>query len=318
MLDVSVIIVNYNSSNLLDDCLNSLYAKTSDISYEVIIVDNASTDFNVLDCQKKFPEAKFLLNSTNKGFAAANNDGIQIANGRFMLFLNNDTKFLGNTIKEVFDFAVTKPRPIFVGCQLLNANRSKQESVVSFPSVWNGLTENFFIYKLFPKLSLFNKYFQNERDWVKPITVDVIRGAFMFCDAQAIRKLNGFDQRFFFYSEETDLCYRFKKLGGKTYFLPKSKIIHYGGAAADKILWFKFRQQTIGKIQYYQKHFRHIRFIAALILHFIGLFLRGILNCSAGLLLFKKNVFMKGYYFFKQMFVYPANQFKSDQAEVTK
>ena len=309
MIDVSLIIVNFNASDYLEVCLNSVQKETKGVSYEVIVVDNGSANFNLESWQKKYAGTTFIINNINKGFAAANNDGLKYATGKYVLFLNNDTRLIENTIKRVFDFAEKLSKPAFIGCQLLNDDLSKQESVVCFPDVWNGFTENFFLYKLFPQSKFFNKYYQNNKNWEIPIKVDVIRGAFMFCPANAIKELNGFDDRFFFYSEETDLCYRFNKIGGETYFLPDVKLIHYGGITADKNLWFKFKNQTIGKIQYYQKHFFGIRFTTVIMIHFIGLFLRGLLNTITGIILFRKRMLLKGHYFFKQIFVYPKNVF---------
>ena len=254
-MDISIIIVNYNSTEYLKKCVESIIKFTKDVLFEIIIVDNASSDFDENYFKEKYSVVKIICNSKNFGFAKANNQGIEIAKGKYLLFLNNDTLLFENTIKNIFDYAEKLNEEVFIGCQLLNSDLTKQESVVEFPDLWNGITENFFFYKIFKKSRLFNKYYQNEINLNEPTEVDVIKGAFMFCSAMSIKKLNGFDERFFFYSEETDLCYRFKKTGGKIIFFPKEKIIHYGGVSTDKILWFKFKNQTIGKIQYYQKHF---------------------------------------------------------------
>jgi len=245
----------------------------------------------------------------NKGYAAANNHGLISASGKYVLILNNDVFFRENTVKKVFDFAENAKERMFVGIQLLNADGSKQESVVEFPTVWNAITENLFLYKIFKHSKLFNKYYQNYDDYKGPIEVEVIRGAFMFCPKDELKTLNGFDERFFFYSEETDLCYRFKKLGGKIIFLPNVKLVHYGGAAADQDPWFKFKNQATGKIQFYQKHFRGIEFVAVIIIHWLGLLLRGFLFCLTGIISINKKLIVKGYFFFKQLFVYPRNLF---------
>ncbi len=308
-IDVSVIIVNYNSFNLLDECLKSLFDFNHELLLEVIVVDNNSTEGNIESIIKKYPFVQLIKNKSNLGFAAANNQGLNIAKGKYILFLNNDIVFLDDAIKQVYDFAESKKNDLFIGCQLLNKDLSKQESVVEFPGLWNAVTENLFLYKIFEKSSLFNKYYQNYFEYDSPQQVDVIKGAFMFCSANAVKMLHGFDKRFFFYSEETDLCYRFKKLGGEIYFLPDIEIIHYGGESTDKNLWFKFKNQTTGKIQYYQKHFNGWKFGVLLFVHYLGLFLRGIIYPLGGILLFKKSLFIKGYYFVKQMFIYPQNKF---------
>lgn len=314
MIEVSIIIINHNEPGLLKECVVSLVRETKEVSYEVIVIDNGSTVGNIEQSLSEFPSVKLFKTENNVGFAAANNLGLKHSVGRYLLFLNNDTLFTQNVIKKVIDFAEKLNNPFFVSCQLLNANRTKQETVTKFPSVWNGFTENFFLYKLFPKSRMFNKYYQNNIELTKPTEVDVIRGAFMFCSADAVRKLNGFDERFFFYSEETDLCYRFTKNGGRIFFMPDVSIIHYGGVTTDKNLWFKFRNQTIGKIQFYQKHFRGIRFAAALFFHFAGLLMRGILFTVSGFISFRKTLSVKGFYFFKQMTVYPKNSFKQDKS----
>jgi GT2 family glycosyltransferase len=310
MIDLSIIIINYNGEKFLEDCLTSIDEYTSKIVYETIVVDNGTVDFNLSSWQFRFSKVNFIINDYNKGFAAANNDGLKVAKGKYILFLNNDTRLISNIFFDVFSYCEKYDSGIFAGCQLLNADLSKQESVVEFPSLWNGFTENFFLYKLFPKSKIFNKYYQNNYDYTEPVETDVIKGAFMFCRRDIVEDLGGFDDRFFFYSEETDLCKRFKNSGGKILFLPQYKIIHYGGSTSDNNLWFKFKNQTIGKIQYYQKHFMGIEFTAVIIIHFFGLFLRGVANCTAGILLIRKKLFVKGYYFFKQMFVYPTNVFE--------
>lgn len=311
-IDVSIIIINFNEDKLLHECLSSIVEHIANVEYEIFVVDNGSTAGDVKNIVSNFTCAKLIENGKNLGFAAANNIGLNHARGKYVLFLNNDTKLLSNIVKSAFDYAEERLEKVFVGCQLLNPDFSKQESVFNYPTLWNNFTENFFLYKLFPKSKLFNKYYQNYYDYKEPIEVEVIQGAFMFCSTESVKKLNGFDERFFFYSEETDLCYRFKQAGGKIFFLPKLSLIHYGGATTGKNLWFKYQNQARGKIQYYQKHFHGADYLFAILFHLIGLLLRWIQNTLIGLLLFKKSLLIKGYYFLRQIFVYPKNLFKAD------
>lgn len=309
-IDVSIIIVNYNAFDLLDKCLGSLFYFCKGTVNEIIVVDNNSTSGNIEKLTAKYSGVRLIKNESNIGFAAANNVALPFVKGKYILFLNNDTVFREDSIKTVYDFAESKTVPVFTGIQLLNSDLSKQESVVEFPGLWNTITENLFLYKLFAEKKLFDKYWQNRVTFKEPVEVDVIRGAFMFCPSAKIMEMKGFDERFFFYSEETDLCKRFKDSGGRVFFNPSSSIIHYGGASADSDLWFKYKNQTTGKIQFYQKHFRGINFLFLILFHWAGLILRGIIFSISGVVFLNRNTILKGYYFFRQLFVYPVNRFK--------
>lgn len=309
-IDVSIIIVNYNAFDLLDKCLGSLFYFCKGTVNEIIVVDNNSTSGNIEKLTAKYSGVRLIKNESNIGFAAANNVALPFVKGKYILFLNNDTVFREDSIKTVYDFAESKTVPVFTGIQLLNSDLSKQESVVEFPGLWNTITENLFLYKLFAGKKLFDKYWQNRVTFKEPVEVDVIRGAFMFCPSAKIMEMKGFDERFFFYSEETDLCKRFKDSGGRVFFNPSSSIIHYGGASADSDLWFKYKNQTTGKIQFYQKHFRGINFLFLILFHWAGLILRGIIFSISGVVSLNRNTILKGYYFFRQLFVYPVNRFK--------
>jgi GT2 family glycosyltransferase len=307
---VSCIIVNYNCFELLDICLDTLKKFHTELNFEIIVVDNASTIGDPKIITDKYENVILIKNEINKGFAYANNQAINIASGDYTLILNNDIEFRGNVLIPLIELLEKCSGKCFVAPKLLNSNGSRQESIVEFPSLWNGITENLFLYKLFPKMKLFNKYYQNYIDDTKPFETDVLKGALILCKTDDLNELNGFDSRFFFYSEETDLCFRFKKNGGKIWFYPHESVIHHGGAATKSIPWFNYKNQSIGKIKYYQKHFKGLSFSAAIIVHYIGLFLRGIIFSFTGILSLNKNILMKGYYFFKQMFFYPKNEFK--------
>ncbi|HOI30941.1 MAG TPA: glycosyltransferase family 2 protein [Melioribacteraceae bacterium] len=309
-IDVSIIIVNYNAFDLLDKCLGSLFNFCKGTVNEIFVVDNNSTSGNIEKLTAKYSGVRLIKNESNIGFAAANNVALPFVKGKYILFLNNDTVFREDSIKTVYDFAESKTVPVFTGIQLLNSDLSKQESVVEFPGLWNTITENLFLYKLFAGKKLFDKYWQNRVTFEEPVEVDVIRGAFMFCPSAKIMEMKGFDERFFFYSEETDLCKRFKDSGGRVFFNPSTSIIHYGGASADSDLWFKFKNQTTGKIQFYQKHFRGANFMVLILFHWIGLVLRGFIFSVVGAVSFNRNTILKGYYFFRQLFVYPVNRSK--------
>jgi len=308
-IDVSIIIVNYNSFSLLNHCIDSLIKFTKDVSYEIIVVDNHSTEGLIDDVLSKYEEIKLIENNENKGFGAANNQGIKIAIGKYVLFLNNDTIFFENTIKKIYDFTESSLDPLVVGCKLLNLDNSLQHSVFDFPSPRNVFTSNFFLYALFPKSKYFNKYhLMNKR--INEITeVDVVTGAFLFGTKSNIKEIGGFDERFFFYNEETDLCYRFKLNVGKVYYYPGTAIIHLKGGTANKISWFAYKNQSFSTIKFFQKHFSGMSYISALVMHYLGIFIRIPIFLIIGLITFNQNLLIRSFYYLKLLFIYPENLF---------
>lgn len=309
---VSIIIVNYNADKILKDCLLSITKHVENVSYEIIVVDNGSTQGSVDDVISEFIGIKLIKCDKNLGFAAANNIGIKEAKGEYLLFLNNDTIFIEDAISAVVNYYKKVSGNIFIGCKLLNQDLTHQSSVVSFDNLLNVFGENFFLYKLFRNSSKLNKYFLDTKSPLKPVEVDVIKGAFMFCPSHAIARLNGFDDRFFFYAEETDLCFRFKKEGGKVIFFPKTQIIHLSGSTTFRNLWFKFKHQSIAKIQFYQKHFPGVKFLLFLALQYLGLLIRIPIYFIIGIIKLDKFNLYKSFCYFRCLFVYPKNKFKQN------
>lgn len=306
---VSIIVVNYNAPALLDNCLSSVIQHTRGLDFEIIVVDNNSTEGDVEQIASKYHDVIIIKNEKNIGFAAANNIGFDIAKGKYVLILNNDTIFHENTIKTLFDFAGKIEQDVFIGCKLLNEDGSHQVSIVDFDTLTNSFGENFFIYKLFPRSKIFNRFHLNYKYINQPVEVDVVKGAFILCTASALEELKGFDPKFFFFGEETDLCYRFKKNGGRVFYYPGSSIYHVGGASTDKNLWFKFKNQSIAKIQIYQKHYSGMKAFLLIALHFSGIILRVPLYFFAGVLSLNQSLIMKSFFYLKTLFVYPTNQF---------
>ena len=237
--------------------------------------------------------------------------GLEVAKGKYILFLNNDTIILENSIKMVYEFAGSIKKPIIVGCKLLNEDRTLQQSVYDFPKLLNVFTSNFFLYLLFPRSRYFNKYHYMNRKINKITEVDVVTGAFLFGNKDKIKELGGFDERFFFYNEETDLCYRFKKSGGKIFYFADSSVIHLKGGTANKNLSVRFTNEFIATIKFYQKHFRGLKFIMVIIFHYFGMLIRIPIFFFTGILTLNKLLILRSYYNIKNLFSYPQNLFKN-------
>lgn len=232
-IDVTVAIVNWNSKEILRDCLNSLLKQTKDINYEIIISDNASTDGAQEMIEKEFPQVKLLKNEGNLGFAKANNRSIRIAKGKYVLLLNPDTIFIENSIKRIFDFMENNPEIGISGCQLLNKDKTIQPSAGYFYSIvkvmmWMTWLDRlpFFSNKAIhiKKTDFFTK--KRETDWVM--------GAFFMIRKSVIERIGMLDEDFWMYVEETEFCYRAKQQGWKVVFNPETKLIHLGQVTLGK------------------------------------------------------------------------------------
>ena len=306
MIDVSIVIINYNSFALLDDCLRTLFLETRGISFEVIIIDNGSTQIGLDEVISKYSGVKLIKNSTGRGFATVNNQGFAEASSEHILMLNNDVVFVEDVISKVVEFSKSQNDQAIIGCKLLNSDGSHQISIVDFDSLSNLFGESFFLYKLFTKNKLLNKYHLNDAELSDAIEVDALKGAFMFIPRDVLNKLGGLDERFYFYYEETDFCYRWKQIGGKVLYFPEAKIIHVGGASTDSNLWFKYSNQHISRIQFFQKHFVGLKYILAVILHELGLVLRFPLYFVMGLLKRDSSLIKKAGCYLRSIVVFPS------------
>ena len=228
-MDVSIIIVNWNTKGLLRDCLSSVCENAGEIDYEIIVIDNASTDGSAEMVKNDFKQVILIENSENRGFAAANNQGMVIAKGRYVLLLNSDTVVLDDAIAKTACFADENPQAAVIGCRVLNPDRTLQRTCFMFPSVLNMLLSSTYLYKLFPKSRFFGREQMTwwDRNDVRP--VDVVTGCYMLVRREAIEQVGMMDEQFFMYCEETDWCYRFREKGWMVMFAPVGQIIHFGG-----------------------------------------------------------------------------------------
>lgn len=309
MPDVSVIIVNYNGFDLLDKCIETLVWFTK-CKYEIIVVDNGSSSGDVTLITSKYDEVKTIKLTENKGFAGANNIGFNIATGKYLLLLNNDIVFIEDAISKSIEYSKTIDDTAIIGCKLLNEDGSHQISIVDFDTLSNLFGENYFLYKVFPNGKYFSKYHRNLELGEVPIEVDVVKGAYFLIPRKVLNKVGLLDEKFFFYYEETEYCYRYKNLGGKVIYFPQASIIHLGGSSSDTNFWFKFYNQHVAKVKYFQKHFYSMKFILACIIHYSGLMLRVPIYFTLGIIKINPLYLDKAWCYLKTFFIYPKNQFK--------
>ena len=246
-MDVSVIIVNWNTKEILRDCLESVYEQAGDIDFEVIVIDNASTDGSVEMIRSDFKRVVLLENAQNNGFAAANNQGMAVAKGRYVLLLNSDTVVLDGAIAKTVGFADAHPRAGVIGCRVLNPDGTLQPTCFMFPSILNMFLSSTYLYKLFPGSRFFGRELMTWWDRSDVRQVDVVTGCFMLVRREAIDQVGVMDERFFMYAEETDWCYRFRKNGWEVMFAPVGEIVHLGGGSSRQVK-SKMRLQLSGSI----------------------------------------------------------------------
>ncbi len=253
-MDVSIVVVSWNTCKILRDCLESIYSETKEVQFEVIVVDNASPDNSGEMIRTEFPQAILLENKKNQGFAAANNQGMAIAKGRYVLLLNSDTVVLGNAIRKTVVFADVHPEAAVVGCRVLNPDHTIQRTCFMFPSICNMILSSTYLYKIFPKSRFFGRERMSwwKRDDVRE--VDVATGCFMFVRQEPIKQIGLMDERFFVYAEESDWCYRFKESGWKVMFTPCAEIIHLGGQSSKKNVTEMGLQLRGSILQFIYKH----------------------------------------------------------------
>jgi GT2 family glycosyltransferase len=290
-MELSIVIVNWNVKDLLAQCLTSIYSSSNYRDIEVIVIDNASTDGSGEMIKSEFPQVKLIVNKRNCGFAASCNQGIRVAHKPFILFLNPDTVILSLAMERTLDFLKTTPKAGIVGCKILNPDGSLQYSCRSFPSFWNYFFESFFLYKLFPKNHFIGNFYMTNFSYDKIREVDVVLGAFMMCSKKTLDEVGYFDERFFMYSEETDLCYRIREHDFRVYFFPDAEIIHYSRASASQYPTEMFKQDHRSRFLFMRKHYSSLDILLSLWVIFCGVFLRILYwgMCSGYTFLFKKQ-----------------------------
>ncbi len=235
MYKLSIIIVNYNVKEFILNLLQSISSAAKDLSYQVLIVDNASDDGSVEVIKEKFPSVNLIVNTKNVGFGKANNQALAKAKGDYILLLNPDTIVKEDTFENLFKFFEANADAGMATCKVLNPDGTLQLACRrSFPGPWTSFTKVTGLSSLFPNNKLFAKYNLTYLDENQSYEVDAISGSFMMMRKEVYEKVGGFDPEFFMYGEDLDLCYRIQKSGYKVYYVHTTEIIHYKGESTKR------------------------------------------------------------------------------------
>lgn len=228
---LSIIIVNYNVTQLLRNCLNSIQKYSDGSDQEIIVIDNRSTDSSWGDLIPEFPKVHFIASEINGGFAKANNKAVETATGEYLLILNPDTELEGSYLKEILDFADSKTNFGCLGVRMHDANGDfLPESKRSVPDMMNSFEKLFTSFKKKNSRS----YYRNDVDEYGVAEVEVITGAFFLVKKEVYEKIGGLDESYFMYGEDIDICYTLLNNGYQNYYYGKASILHHKGESTVK------------------------------------------------------------------------------------
>lgn len=257
--DMSIILVGWNNKSYLEPCLRSLYEGDLHFTYDVVVVDNGSTDGSQAMLRELFPEVKIIQNDSNVGLGKASNQGIEATQGRYVMLLNNDTLVNGPSFNAMVEFLDANPKAGGVGGRLLNPDGSLQAGINKFPS----LTEEFLI-----STRLGNLIWPGYPDRSGPDkaqAVDWIGSACVLLRREALDQVGLLDESYFIYGDEADLQYRLKKAGWDIYYLPNVTTIHYGGRSMNR--WSRRKMVYRGKMLFFQKNYGSFPTLLLRLLH---------------------------------------------------
>jgi len=235
IIDISIVIVNWNVQNFLRNCLRSIYAETAHVNFEVIVIDNHSSDGSVDMVIADFPLVKVIKNSFNKGFNAANNQGLAISQGKYALLLNPDTIVLDNAIEKMYRYAENHDDIVAIGPMILagDGKTIQFECARKMITLWNEFCLQSELHLHFKKNRFCSNITMDYWDHRNSACVDVLSGSCVLIRTESLQQIGLLDEEYFMYADDLDLCYRLSPKG-TIYYLAEAKIIHFGGESSKK------------------------------------------------------------------------------------
>ena len=263
---LSVVIVNWNTRDLLAQCLQSIVAdcgpqlgiltempvdgSSNRPSIEVFVVDNASSDDSAQMVTERFPWVRLVQNDSNLGFAQANNQAIDLAHGRYILLLNSDTKVHAGAFAALTDFMEKTPEAGAAGAYLLNGDGTLQIACYPMMTPWREFLRLLFVDKVLHVANYSSTWWETE----EPRQTEAIKGACLLLRHDALKQVGPLDGSYFMYTEEFDLCYRLAEAGWQLWWVPAAKVTHFGEASSRQVAQAMYVQLYRSKIQFYRKY----------------------------------------------------------------
>jgi GT2 family glycosyltransferase len=252
MFHITIVIVSWNTCNLLADCIYSITQTTNELDVEVIVIDNGSVDGSQAMLSKQFPHVRLIQNQENVGFARANNQVLAMNPGHYALLLNSDALLLPNALEAMVDLAEAQPRAGIIGACLLNTDGSFQASHSPFPNLW----QEFLILSGLGRL-FYGRWYPSRgpKEERGPQPVDYVEGACLLVRREAFEQVGGLDEGYFMYAEEVDWCYTMRKKGWQVWYQPKAKVIHLGGGSSQNRQPQREGDLYRSRVRFFRKHY---------------------------------------------------------------
>jgi len=255
-IDLSIIIVNWNTEKYIIPCIQSIYSKIKKVTFDVWVVDNASQDNSIGSVAKKFPQVNIIRNSKNMGFGYANNQALELSKSKYILFINPDTVIANNKTDLIINFLEENPKVAILGPKILNPDMSWYISYWPLPNIIREFYDRGFIYLLGNRFPFIKRIFYSNPTFIHK--TGWVSGSCMFVRRSAIDEVGGFDKDYFLYYEDIDICYRMHKAGQTVVFNPVLEVVHfrrrsrilnkdatYVISKESKLLYYKKRKQRI-------------------------------------------------------------------------
>ncbi|MCL5996874.1 MAG: glycosyltransferase [Chloroflexi bacterium] len=248
--DLSVVIVSWNTCDLLAQCLASIYANPPLCAFEVFVVDNASSDGSPAMVRERFPKVRLIENLQNVGFACANNQAIRHSTARLVLLLNPDTEVRAGALQALADFIDAHPLTGAAGARLLNPDGTLQASCYPEPTLSRELWRLFHL----DLIAAYGVYHMTDWDTITTRPVDIVLGACLLIRRQALDQVGLLSEDYFMYTEELDLCHDLRRSGWQIHWVPEAQVLHYGGQSTTQVASEMFLKLYQGKVAYFRKH----------------------------------------------------------------
>jgi len=297
MIDVSVIIVNWNVKDLLDKCLVSLHNGTVAINQpegdkpviEIIVVDSASDDDSVAMVRDNYPAVRLLAQADNVGFTRGNNIGFREAQGRYLFLLNPDTEIIDDVILQMLNYMEQHPQVGIIGPHTLNTDGTHQSTRRRFPTLITGIFESTWFSSFAPQ-SIDTRYKMLDTDNNAILDVDWVQGSAMLVRREVYEQIGGLDEDYVMYSEEMDWCKHAKDAGWKVIYHGETFITHHGGQSSDQVAVFKQIQFHTSKLRYFRKHHGYMPYIVLRIILLLQFAWQLLIEGAKGLIGHKRDM----------------------------